>query len=253
MNKNNHKNNDTVNENKNMGNHPARRILNTEEARRMVEGCTDYNDKRSDKRNFRSVEICGTQFENEDLSGLEAHYSKFKDIQFNACDLSRMEGYFIEFENCKFVNCDLHNGNFSFAQITNAEFINCNLNGIDMPFAKADFKTEKCMMECCTAQNAELKLNMSETNMVGLEANAARIEIEAVSCSFRRSEFNGACIKGSITQTDLMNTEFNNADLTDLRLTDCATRFMETKDAIGCEDSDTDFEDIFDDNEEDEE
>lgn len=237
--------------NENMENRPVRKILNEETARRMVEVCTEQNSSGRNSRNiFKCVEISGMHFKDETLICLEAHYSKFKDVQFETCDLSRMEGYFTEFENCRFVNCKLEDGNFSFAKITNAEFINCNLIDVDMSFAKGNFKGEKCMMRGLTAQNADLKIQLTETNAANMYANMAQIEIEAESSNLRRSEFNDGCVKGSITQTDLSSSEFNNADLSDLKLIDCATRNMETEGAVGIEDPQDDFSNIFNDDDE---
>lgn len=250
MRKNNSQNIAAVKENKEPGRRPARRTIDAETASRMAEICTDYNGTRNDKRNFRCMEFSGMTFSGQGLSGIEAHYSKFKDVLFEECDLSRMEGYFAEIENCRFVNCNLQASNFSFAVITGVEFIHCDLDGVDMPFAKGDFRCENCMMQRFTAQNAELKISLTETNAAGAEANSACIEIEASRSNLRRSEFNDGRVKGTISQTDLTNSEFNRSDLTDLQLVDCATRNMETEGSAGCENSDSDLDDIFNDDDE---
>ena len=236
-----------VNENINT---PNRQVLDADTARRMVSKCTDYNAPRNDSRNFKCVEISGMKFKDEDLSGIAAHYSKFKDCEFEACNLSRIEGYFAEFENCSFKNCDFDNSNLSFATISNVTFTNCNLDGVDMPFAKGDFSCDNCMMERFTAQCAELKLKLNETNSRGFEANGATMELEVTKSNLRCAEFNDGSIKGTISQTDLSRAELNRSDLTELQVIDCAVNGLETEDAAGFDSSEDDLDDIFgDDNE----
>ena len=237
--------------NENLNSTPNRQVLDAEAARRMVGKCTDYNAPRNDSRNFKCVEISGMKFKDEDLSGIAAHYSKFKDCEFEACNISRIEGYFAEFENCSFKNCDFDNSNLSFATISNVTFTNCNLDGVDMPFAKGDFSCDNCMMERFTAQSAELKLKLNETNSRGLEANAATLELEVTKCNLRFAEFNDGTVKGTISQTDLSRAELNRSDLTELQVIDCAVNGLETEDAAGFDNStEEDLDDIFgDDNE----
>ncbi|MBE6373887.1 MAG: hypothetical protein E7055_17685 [Lentisphaerae bacterium] len=237
--------------NENMNSTPNRQVLDAEAARRMVGKCTDYNAPRNDSRNFKCVEISGMKFKDEDLSGIAAHYSKFKDCEFEACNISRIEGYFAEFQNCSFKNCDFDNSNLSFATISNVTFTNCNLDGVDMPFAKGDFTCDNCMMERFTAQSAELKLKLNETNSRGLEANAATLELEVTKCNLRFAEFNDGTVKGTISQTDLSRAELNRSDLTELQVIDCAVNGLETEDAAGFDNStEEDLDDIFgDDNE----
>ena len=236
--------------NENLNSAPNRQVLDAETARRMVGKCTDYNAPRNDSRNFKCVEISGMKFKDEDLSGIEAHYSKFKDCEFEACNLSRIEGYFAEFENCSFKNCDLNNSNLSFAAISNVTFTNCNLDGVDMPFARGGFSCDNCMMERFTAQNAELKLKLNEINGRCIEANAATLKLEVTRSNLRGAEFNDGSIKGSISQTDLSRAELNRSDLTELQVIDCAVNGLETEDAAGFDSSEDDLDDIFgDDNE----
>ena len=237
--------------NENLNSTPNRQVLDADAARRMVSKCTDYNAPHNDSRNFKCVEISGMKFKDEDLSGIAAHYSKFKDCEFEACNISRIEGYFAEFENCSFKNCDFDNSNLSFATISNVTFTNCNLDGVDMPFAKGDFSCDNCMMERFTAQSAELKLKLNETNSRGLEANAATLELEVTKCNLRFAEFNDGTVKGTISQTDLSRAELNHSDLTELQVIDCAVNGLETEDAAGFDNStEEDLDDIFgDDNE----
>lgn len=236
--------------NENLNSTPDRQVLDADAARRLVSKCTDYNAPHNDSRNFKCIEISGMTFKNEDLSGIEAHYSKFKDCEFEACNVSRIEGYFAEFENCSFKNCDFNNSNLSFAAISNVTFTNCNLDGVDMPFAKGSFSCDNCMMERFTAQSAELKLKLNEINGRGFEANAATLELEVTRSNLRSAEFNDGTIKGTISQTDLSRAELNRSDLTELQVIDCAVNGLETEDAAGFDSPEDDLDDIFgDDNE----
>lgn len=236
-----------VNVNSNLHKSPIRRTVDQEGAKRMAEKCTDYNSSHSDSRNFKCAEFNGVKFEGENLSGIEAHYSKFANCEFEECNLSNLEGHFAEFENCSFQNCNMECSNFSFAFLTEVTFTNCNLNGTDFPFARGGFSCVSCMMERCTAQNSVMKLQLTETNARGFDANSSQLEVEISRCNLRGSEMNDANLKGSITQTDLTRAEFNRSDLTELQLIDCATNGLETEDANGYECSDDDLDSIFDD------
>ena len=216
---------------------PSRKVVDSETIQRMASRCTDYNDSRSDARNFKCVEIRNAVFSGEDFCGIETHYSKFADCEFENCKLSRMEAMFSSWENCIFRNCEIENADYSFAHLNNVQFLNCNLNGTDFPFAKGNFNAVECMMSHCTAQNANLQLQFSSVNASGFEANFAHIELAEVTLSnFRRSEFNDGVISGKFDKTDLTNSEFNRSELSGLAIIDCATSGMDTDDAVGIDD-----------------
>ena len=229
---------------------PERKVIADSDAMKMAARATDYNDSRSEARNFKCMEFNGVKFTGEDLSGIEAHYAKFENCEFSECKLSRMEAYFAEFSNCTFTNCDLENSNFGFAEIADTVFFNCNMDGVDFPFVQGNFSCTGCMMERSTANNANLHLVLSQCNAAGFEANCSKIEIDAAGCSFNRSEFNDSTISGKFMQCDLTCSEFNRADLTDLGIENCATHNMETEDSTGCDIFDQELEDALDELEE---
>ncbi len=212
---------------------PERKVMNAESAKRMAAKCSDYNDSRTEARNFKCLEFTGQKFNGEDLSGIEAHYAKFEDCEFSECKLSRMEAYFAEFSNCTFTNCDLANSNFSFSAISDTVFFNCNMDRVDLPFAQGNFSCTGCMMERATANNANLHLILSNVNALGFEANCAKIELDVTGSSLRRSEFNDSTVSGKCVQCDLTGSEFNRADLSELEIVDCAIHNMETENSSG--------------------
>lgn len=216
---------------------PERKIMDAASAARLASRCSDYNDSRSEARNFKCTEFRGITFKGEDLSGIEAHYSRFIDCTFEEVKLDRMEGYFMELNNCEFKNCSLENANLSYAVISDCIFYNCNLNGVDMPFARGNWAATSCMMERCTAQNANLMMVLSNCNVIGFEGNFAKnIELDVTDSNLRRAEFNDGHIKGKIARTDLTNSEWNRSNLSELEIVDCATCGMETEDASGVDD-----------------
>ena len=210
-----------------------RKVIDFDAARRMAARATDYNDSRSEARNFKCMEFTGVKFHGEDLSGIETHYAKFTDCEFNNCNLSRMEAYFAEFSGCSFNNSSLENSNFSFAKVTDTVFFNCNMDGVDFPFAKGNFSCVGCMMERSTANNAELHLVLARCNASGFEGNCSKIELDVQESCLRRSEFNDSTVTGKISRTDLTQSEFNRSNLTGLEIVDCATHNMETEDSSG--------------------
>lgn len=212
---------------------PERKVLDAATAQRMAAKCSDYNDSRTEARNFKCLEFTGQKFNGEDLSGIEAHYAKFEDCEFSECKLSRMEAYFAEFSNCTFTNCDLENSNFSFCAISNTVFFNCNMDGVDFPFAQGNFSCTGCMMERSTANNANLHLILSNVNALAFEANCAKIELDVTGSSFRRAEFNDGVISGKIENSDLTNSEFSRSDLEGLLISTCATCGMDTENSSG--------------------
>lgn len=232
---------------------PERRVLSAEEAKKLVSKCTDYNDSRSDNRNFKCVEFSGIKFKGEDLSGIEAHYSKFTDCEFEECKFDHSEFYFAELHNCVFRNSSLENCNFSFAAVSGLTFLQCNLKGTDMPFVRGDLSCQTCMWERGTANNGQLKLTIAETNAYGFEANFAKVELDVTGSNLRCSEFNDSTLKGQIVQSDLCRSEFNRADLTDFQVSECAINGIETDEASGVDDlfgGVEDFEDLFNDDDE---
>lgn len=224
--------------------HPAftieRRIIDAASAQRMASKCSDYNDSRHEARNFNLMEFDGIIFKDEDLSNIEAAYSKFTDCKFANCKLSRLEANFAEFNDCLFENSNLENSNFSFAKITNTVFKNSNLNSAEFSFACGDFLCSNCMMEHASAQNANLNIVFANVNANGFEANSAAMELTVNNSNLRRAEFNDGTVKGKITQSDLTCAEFNRSNLAELELTDCATQGIETE---GSENPDNSLED----------
>ena len=212
---------------------PERKVLDADTAQRMAAKCSDYNDSRSEARNFKCVEFTGVKFNGEDLAGIEAHYAKFENCEFSECKLSRMEAYFAEFSNCTFTNCDLENSNYSFAEIADTVFFNCNMDGVDFPFVQGNFSCTGCMMERSTANNANLHLILSQCNAAGFEANCAKIELDVAGSCLRRAEFNDSTVSGKCVQCDLTGSEFNRADLAELEIIDCAIHNMETENSSG--------------------
>lgn len=212
---------------------PERKVMDADAAKHMAQRCSDYNDSRSEARNFKSTEFRGITFKGEDLSSIEAHYSRFIDCKFEEVKLDRMEGYFMELNNCEFKNSSLENANLSYARISDCNFYNCNLNGVDMPFASGNWAATSCMMERSTANNANLHLILSQTNAAGFEANCAKIELDITGSSLRRSELNDSTVSGKCLQCDLTGSELNRSDLSELEIIDCATHNMETEDSSG--------------------
>ena len=213
---------------------PERKVLDADTAQRMAAKCSDYNNSRSEARNFNCLEFTGIKFNGEDLAGIEAHYAKFESCEFSECKLSRMEAYFAEFSNCTFTNCDLENSNFSFSKIADTVFFNCDMDGVDLPFAQGNFSCTGCMMERCTAQNANLMLVLSNVNALGFDANCAKkIELDVTGSCLRRAELNDSTVSGKIVQSDLTCAELNRADLSELEIVDCATHNMETENSSG--------------------
>ena len=199
---------------------PERKVMDADAAKHMAQRCSDYNDSRSEARNFKCTEFRGITFKGEDLSGIEAHYSRFIDCTFEEVKLDRMEGYFMELNNCEFKNSSLENANLSYSRISDCNFYNCNLNGVDMPFASGNWAATSCILERSTANNANLHLVLSQTYAAGFEANCAKIELDVTGSSLRRSEFNDSIVQGKISNSDLTNAEFNRSDLTGLTLSE---------------------------------
>ena len=117
---------ETVKENLHLLFAPERKVMDAQAAKHLAQRCSDYNDSRSEARNFKSLEFRGVTFKGEDLSGIEAHYSRFIDCTFEEVKLDRMEGYFMELNNCEFKNSSLENANLSYTRISDCNFYNCN-------------------------------------------------------------------------------------------------------------------------------
>lgn len=227
---------------------PERTVVEAAEAQKRAARCSDCNDSRRDSRNFKNLEIKGVTFQGEDLSGCEAHYSKFTDCEFSECNLSSIAFFYTVFENCRFTNCQIGNSNFSFAVLDNASFTSCNMNRAHFPFARGSFSCQSCMMSRSTALNASLKMTLTDCIALYFEGNAANLELEVLRSSLRGAEFNDSTVKGTITGTDLTRSEFNRADVNSLKITDCPRSNMETEDSAGFDDefSEDDLEDLFD-------
>lgn len=230
---------------------PERKVIAADIAQKMAARCSDYNDSRSEARNFNCMEFNGIKISGEDLSGIETHYAKFVDCEFSECKFSRMEAYFSEFENCTFSNCDLEDSDFSFAKIINTVFFNCNSNGVNFSFVRGNFSFTGCMLERASADNADLHLILSQSNAAGFSANCAKIELDVSGSSLHRAELCDSTVSGKIVQTDLTGAELNRSDLSELEIIDCATHNMETEDSSGdmfddaLEDVLNDFEEEF--------
>ena len=220
---------------------PERKLIDENSAQRMAARCSDYNDSRSEARNFRCAEFRDVVFQNEDLSGMDATHSAFINCRFEQCRMERIEAHFSTFTGCSFSHCDLENSNFSFATL-DIQLANCDLDGVDMPFARGTVSATQCMMERATAPNANLNLKFCEVNATCFEANCSQLDLEISGSCVRRSEFNDAVVRGKISTSDLSNTELNRSDLTLLEICDSATRGMETEDSTGVDD---DFEKAF--------
>ena len=212
---------------------PERKVVDTQEAEKMVLRCAEYNSSRSDARNFRCMEFKGIKFVGEDLSNIEAHYSHFEDVEFVNCKLSGMEAYFSSWHNVIFTNCEISNCNFSFAEIANCSVFNSNLNGTDFPFARGNFGVNGSMMENVTCNNATLQLHLVNANARGFEGNCSKIDFaECTGCNLRRAELNDSTVTGNITNSCLVNAELNRSDISGLEIgEDCATSGMETEDS----------------------
>ena len=222
---------------------PKRRVVEKDAAKRMALKCSEYNGSSSESRNFKCLEFKDMSFKGEDLSGMEAHYSKFTNCEFEECKLVNMEAHFAEFENCTFINCELRNSEFPFSKLSNIKFVNCNLRGTEFQFAQGEISCRGCKMENCDAQNSILTLTLSSVNAPNFSANSAHIEFDALDCNLRGSEFNDGFVEGQIVQSDLTNVELNRSNLSMLKLADCAVTGMETEGAI---EGNSDPDDIFD-------
>ena len=220
---------------------PERKIIDAESAMKMAERCSDYNDSRSEARNFKCLEFQGVTFKDQDLSGAECQYSIFTDCIFDSVNLSRLSAEFATFQNCQWQNCCLENANFSFATISDSNLYNCCCNGADFPFCHGNFAATSCNMERVTANNADLHLIFSNVNALGFEANCARLELDVTGSSLRRSEFNDGKISGKIENTDLTNSEFQRCSNL-AKIVDCATNGMDTEDSYGDDFGDDELE-----------
>lgn len=216
---------------------PERKVMDADAAKHMAQRCSDYNDSRSEARNFKCTEFRGITFKGEDLSSIEAHYSRFIDCKFEEVKLDRMEGYFMELNNCEFKNSSLENANLSYARISDCNFYNCNLNGVDMPFASGNWAATSCMMERSTANNANLHLILFNCNVIGFEGNCSHLDLDISGCSLKRAELNDSILKGEIVNSDLTNLEMNRSDLSALKISENAMSGMETEDSTGFEDA----------------
>ena len=210
---------------------PERTVMSPEATVRKVQKCSDWND-RGEERNFRQMVFNNITFKNENLSGLECHYSIFNHCTFEGTILNRMEAHFAQFNNCEWKNCSLENSTFAMASINDCNFYNSNLNDTDFSFATGCFAATSSLMERCTANNSILMLVLSNTDVSGFEANCANISLDVKGSSFRRAEFNDSTVSGQCVQTDLTGAELNRSDLAELELVDCATHNMEKEDSF---------------------
>lgn len=211
---------------------PERRIVNVEEAQRMTARCTDYNDSRSEARNWNRCEFSGIKFEDEDLSGIEAHYTKFVDCEFLNCKLNRLEGHFSTWDNCIFKNCEVENANFSFSTINNLSFFDCNMNGTDFPFCQGNLGATQSMMRRVTCNHSSLLLNLVRVDAYGFEGNCSNLDLAISGSDCSRAEFCDSTLKGKVENTNLTDAELNRSDLSLLHIAyDCATHGMEKEDS----------------------
>ena len=230
---------------------PERRVPDEETIRKMATRLSDYNGSRSDNHNFTCIEIKNITLTGEDFSNIEAHYSKFENCTFEEVKFNGAEFHFAELENCTFKNCELRNAEFFFAALTKVNFLNCSLIGVELPFAHGEISCTGCMMNRCTARNANLHVVLKECDASYFDACFCSLEFEVFNSNLRRSEFNDAvAVKGEITQTDLTGAELNRSDLSALTLTDCATEGLETENSTGLDDGMPDLEDLLDDDDE---
>ena len=129
----------------------------------------------------------------------------------------------------------------------NVSFTSCNLNGSDFPYAMGSVTLKNCLMTRCTAFYSALKLALTDTNAVAFKANVANVELDVLRSSFRNGEFNDSTVRGVISETDLVNSEFNRADMSQLKIINCPRSNMESEEAAEYEEiPDIDLIDIFD-------
>ena len=211
---------------------PERKVIGEEDAKLMASKCSDYNDSRSEARNWNLCEFSGIKFEDKDLSGIEAHYAKFVDCEFQNCKLNRLEGHFSTWDNCIFKNCEIENANFSFSNI-NLSFFDCNMNGTDFPFCQGNLGATQCMMRRVTANHSSLLLNLARVDAWGFEGNCSNLDLAISGSNCSRAEFNDSTLlKGKIENTNLTDAELNRSDLSLLHIAyDCATHGMEKEDS----------------------
>ena len=225
---------------------PERTFVSAEDALKKAARCSDANDSRRDACNFSFLEFSGITFKGEDLSGCEAHYSKFSDCEFIGCSISCTEFFYAVFENCRFVNCKMERGNFSFAFLDNVSFTSCNLDRTVFRFARGGFSCQSCMMERSSAPMSHLKVTLTDTDAPLFEANAAEVELEVLRSRLSGSEFNDSTVKGTVSESDLTRSEFNRADVSELKINVCAQSDMEIEDTVGWDEmEDDDLEDFF--------
>ena len=231
---------------------PERRVPDEETIRKMATRLSDYNGSRSDNRNFTCLEVKDITLTGEDLSNIEAHYSKFENCTFEKVKFNGAEFHFAQLENCTFKNCELRNAEFFFAGLTKVNFLNCSLNGVELPFAHGEISCTGCMMSRCTARNANLHVVLKECDASYFDACFCSLEFDVFNSNLRRSEFNDAvAVKGEITRTDLTGAELNRSDLSGLTLTDCATEGLETENSTGLDDDlPSDLDELLDDEDE---
>ena len=211
---------------------PERKVIGAEEAKLLASRASDYNDSRSEARNWNRCEFSGIKFSGEDLSGIEAHYAKFVDCEFENCKLNRLEGHFSTWDNCIFKNCEISNANFSFSSISNLSFYDCNMNGTDFPFCQGNFGATQCMMKRVTANHSSLLLNLARVDAWGFEGNCSNLDLAISGSNFSRAEFCDSNLQGEFKNTNLTDAELNRSDLSQLHIaSDCATHGMEKEDS----------------------
>lgn len=229
-----------------------RRVVETSEAEKMAARASDYNDSRSARNNFNTLAFKDLCLKSEDLSRIEAHYSKFENCVFENVKFSGAEFHFAVLSSCTFKNCDLANVEFSFAEMNDVRFLDSDLTGMELPFAHGNISCTNCMMRRTQLNNALLKIEMKQCDAFGFEGNFSRLDLAVEDSNLRRAEFNDEnSIGGTIVRTDLTGAELNRCDLSNLVLTDCATRNMETEDSVGLDDNsnEDDFDGLFEDEE----
>ena len=231
---------------------PERRVPDEETIRKMATRLSDYNGSRSDNQNFTCMEVKDITLTGEDLSNIEAHYSKFENCTFEEVKFNGAEFHFAQLTNCTFKNCELKNAEFFFAGLSKVNFLNCNLGGIELPFAYGEIFCTGCMMNRWTARNANLRVVLKECDASYFDACFCNLNFDVFNSNLRRAEFNDAvAVKGQITQTDLTGAELNRSDLSELTLTDCATEGLETENSTGLDDDlPSDLDELLDDEEE---
>ena len=223
---------------------PRRTLVGAEDALKRASRCSDIT--RHEARNFNNLEFNKISFTGEDLSSCRANYSKFTDCEFSDCNFEHTEFLYSVFENCRFNNCRLEKSDFSYAILDKVSFTSCNLNSSDFPYARGEVTLKSCLMTRCTAFYSALKLTLSDTAAVAFRANVAEVDLDAVRSSFRNGEFNDSTLRGSIVKTDLTRSEFNRADMSQLKITDCPGTPMGGDEEVWYEDiPDNELIDIF--------